>query len=65
MESVVKPLKLKSNKRYAHDIYSKQIKNEPDKLSEKFNNYHQKVKLAIELSPRKLLKMVSWKHLLQ
>ena len=65
MESdVVKLLIPKLYKCYVHYIYSKQIKNKPDKLSEKFNNYHQKVKLAIEVSPCKLLKMVSLKHLL-
>ena len=65
MESdVVKPLKPKHYKCFVHDIYSKQIKNKPDNLYEKFNNYHQKVKLAIEVSPSKLLKMVSLKHLL-
>ena len=38
MESyVVKPLKLKHYKCYVHDVYSKQIKNKADKLSEKFN----------------------------
>ena len=61
---VVKPLKPKHYKCYVHDIYSKHIKNKSDKLSEKFNNYHQKVKLAIEISPSKLLKMASLKHLL-
>ena len=61
---VVKPLKLKHYKSFVHDIYSKQFKNKPDKLYEKFNHYHQKVKLAIEVSPSKLLKMVSLKHLL-
>ena len=38
MESyVVKPLKPKHYKWYVHDVYSKQIKNKADKLSEKFN----------------------------
>ena len=65
MESdAVKPLKPKHYKCYDHYIYSNQIKNKPDKLSEKFNNYHQKVKLAIEISPSKLLKMASLKHLM-
>ena len=64
MESdVVKPLKPKLYKCYFHDIYSKQIQNKPEKCSEKFNNYHQKLKLAIEVSPSKLLKIVSLKHL--
>ena len=61
---VVKLLKPKLYKCYVHNIYSKQIKNKPDKISEKFNNYYQKLKLAIEVSPSKLLKMVSLKHLL-
>ena len=61
---VVNPLKPKLYKCYVHNIYSKQIKNKPDKISEKFNNYYQKLKLAIEVSPSKLLKMVSLKHLL-
>ena len=34
---VVKPLKLKHYKCYVHDVYSKQIKNKANKLSEKFN----------------------------
>ena len=36
---VVKPLKPKPYKRYVDDIYSKRIKNQPDKLFEKWNNY--------------------------
>ena len=36
---VVKPLKPKLCKRYVDDIYSKQIKNQPDKLFGKLNNY--------------------------
>ena len=61
---VVKPLKPKLYKCYVHNNYSKQIKNKPDKISEKFNNYYQKLKLEIEVSPSKLLKMVLLKHLL-
>ena len=37
---VVKPLKPKFYKRYVDDIYSKWIKNQPDKLLKKLNNYH-------------------------
>ena len=61
---VVKPLKPKLYKCHVHDIYSKQINNKPDKLSEKFNNYHQKLKLEVDVSASKLLKMVSLKRLL-
>ena len=61
---VVKPLKPKHYKCYVRDIYSKQIKNKPDKIYDKFSNYRQKVKLAIEISPSKLLKLASLKHLL-
>ena len=52
---VVKPLKPKLNKRYVDDIYSKQIKNQPDKLFEKLNNYHPNIKLIIEVTPSKFL----------
>ena len=36
---VVKPLKPKFYKRYVDDVYSKWIKNQPDKLLKKLNNY--------------------------
>ena len=42
---VVKPLKPKRYKRYVDDIYSKRIKNQPDKLFEELNNYHPNIKL--------------------
>ena len=38
-------------KRDVDDIYSKQIKNQPDKLFEKLNNYHTNIKLAIGVNP--------------
>ena len=50
---VVKPLKQILSKRYVDDIYSKQIKNQPDKLFEKLNNYHPNIKLIIEVNPSK------------
>ena len=50
---VVKPLKTKVYKRYFDDIYSKRIKNQPDKLFEKLNNYHPNIKLTIEVNPSK------------
>ena len=44
---VVKPLKPKLYKRYVDDIYSKRIKNQPDKLFEELNHYHLNIKLTI------------------
>ena len=52
---VVKPLKAKVYKRYVGDIYSKGIKNQPDELFQKLNNYHLNRKLTIEVNPSKLL----------
>ena len=52
---VVKPLKPKLYKRYADDIYSKRIKNQPDKLFEKLNNYHPNITLLIHGNPSKFL----------
>ena len=52
---VVKPLKPKLYKRYVDYIYSKRIKNQPDKLFEKLNNYHPNIKLTIEVNPSKFL----------
>ena len=46
---VVKPLEPKLYKLYLDDIYSKRIKNQPDKLFEKLNNYHLNIKLAIKV----------------
>ena len=43
---VAKPLKPKLYKRYVDDICSKQIKNQPDKVFEKLNNYHPNIKLT-------------------
>ena len=50
---VVKPLKPKLYKRDVDDIYSKRIKNQPDKLFEKLNNYHPNIKLIIGVNPSK------------
>ena len=52
---VVKQLKPKLYKRYVDDIYSKRIKNQPDKLFEKLNSYHPNIKLTIEVNPDKFL----------
>ena len=46
---VVKPLKPKLYKRHVDDIYSKRIKNQPDKLFEKLNNYHPNIKITTEV----------------
>ena len=54
---VVKPLKPKLYKRYVDDIYSKQFKNQPEKLFQKLNNYHPNTKLTIDLKPSKFLDM--------
>ena len=51
----VKPLKAKLYKRYVDDTYSKRIKNQPDQLFEKLNNYHPNIKLTIEVNPSKFL----------
>ena len=51
----VKPLKPKLYKCYVDDTYSKWIKNQPDQLFEKLNNYHPNIKLTIEVNPSKFL----------
>ena len=53
--NVVKPLKHKLYKRYVNDIFSKRIKNQPDKLFKKLNNYHPNIKLTTEVNPSKFL----------
>ena len=52
---VAKSLKPKLYKRYVDDIYSKRIKNQPDKLFEKLNNYQLIIKLTVEVNPSKFL----------
>ena len=54
---VVKPLKPKLPKRYINNIYNKWIKNLLDKLFQKLNNYHQNIKLTIEVNSSKFLDM--------
>ena len=44
-----------TSKRYVDDIFSKRIKNQPNKIFEKLNNYHSNIKLRIEVNPRKFL----------
>ena len=43
---VVKPLTPKLYKRYVDNIFSKRIKNQPDKLFKKFNNFYLNIKLT-------------------
>ena len=52
---VVKPLKPKLPKRNVDDMYSKRIKNQPDKLFKKLNIYHLNIKLTIEVNTSKFL----------
>ena len=52
---VVKPLKPNFSKLYVDDIYSKRIKNQPDKLFEKLNNCHPNTNLTVEVNPSKFL----------
>ena len=52
---VVKQVKPKLYKRYVDDICSKWIKNQPDKIFEKLNNYHPNTKLIIEVNSSKFL----------
>ena len=52
---VVKQLKSKLYEPHVDDIYSTRIRNEPNKLFEKLNNYHPNIKLLIEVHPSKLL----------
>ena len=52
---VVKPLKSKLYKYFVNDIYSKQIKNQPDKVFTKLNNYLSIIKVIIEVNPKKFL----------
>ena len=48
-------MKAKVYKRYVGDIYSKGIKNQPDELFQKLNNYHPNINLTIEVNPCKFL----------
>ena len=52
---IVKPLKPKLYKCYVDYIFSKRIKNQPDKLFEKLNNYHPNIKLTIDVNPTKFV----------
>ena len=46
---------MKMEKSHVDDIYTKQIKNQSDKLFENLNNYDLNIKLTIEVNPSKVL----------
>ena len=52
---VARPLKPLLYSRYAEDIYNRRKKNESDKVYYALNNYHENIKLTIEISPLKFL----------
>ena len=52
---VVRPLKPLFYSRYVDDIYNRRRKDEFDKIFHALNNYHENVKLTIEISPSKFL----------
>ena len=52
---VVEPLKPKLYKRYVDDCMSRRYKNKLDVLLDKLNNYHEKIRLTVEINPKKFL----------
>ena len=42
-------------KKFVDDIYNRRKKDIHDNLSERLNNYHRNIKLAIEINPNKFL----------
>ena len=54
-EDVVVPLKPVFYKRYVDDTYSRRKVNEDDELFKRLNNYHDNIKLTIEVKPTKFL----------
>ena len=54
-EDVVAPLKPIFCKRYVDDTYVRRKKNTTDELFEKFNTYHDNIKLTIKENPTKFL----------
>ena len=54
-DDVVAPLKLIFYKPYVDDTYVRKKKNTTDKLFEKFNIYHDNIKITIEENPTKFL----------
>ena len=51
----VRPLKPLFYSRYVEDIYNRRKKDEFDKVFHALNNYHENVKLTIEINPSKFL----------
>ena len=49
------PLKPIFYKKFVDDIYNRRKKDIHDNLSERLNNYHRNIKLAIEINPNKFL----------
>ena len=56
-KDIVVPLKLKFYRRYVDDMVNSRKINTNDILLEQLNNYHPKIKIAIELNPKKFLDM--------
>ena len=54
-KEIVEPSKPEFYRRFVDDSINKRKKNAPDELFEKFNNYHEKLKFTIEISPTKFL----------
>ena len=52
---VIRPLKPLFYNRYVVNIYNRRKKNEFDKVYYALNNYHENIKLTIEISPLKFL----------
>ena len=52
---VVRPLKPLFHNRYVNNIYNRRKKDEFDKVFHALNNYHENIKLTIEISPSKFL----------
>ena len=50
---VIRPLKPLFYNRYVVNIYNRRKKNEFDKVYYALNNYHENIKLTIEISPLK------------
>ena len=52
---VVVPIKPDLFRRFVDDIISKRLKNRPDSLLQKLNQYHAKIKFTVEVAPTKFL----------
>ena len=54
-DDVVEKYQPKFYKRYVDDIINRRKKNQVDLLFNDLNNYHHKIKLTLELNPKKFL----------